>query len=153
MADSVTIQIIGLDKLKAKFSELSSEIRETNGAAGKEAAEVILNTTGVRSYPPETAANHPPTPYYVRGYGMQYAGGNNGASERYGTQFTVESDTFTTTIGNRASYGVYLGGNPNAKAMARIGWRSLVEVANEKIPEITRIYQGWINRLIKRVGL
>ena len=153
MADSITIQIIGLDKLKAKFAELSDDIRQTNSAAGEKAANEILNTTGLRSYPPETAANHPPTPYYVRNYGTQTAHGNLGNSEHYGQKWTVESDTFTTTIGNSASYNKYLGGNPPAAHMVKIGWRSLVEVANEKIPEITRIYQGWINRLIKQAGL
>ena len=152
MADTVTIRIEGLDQLKANFARLKNEIDQTVGAAGKEAAKEILDTEGLRKYPPATAANAPPTPYYVRGRGMQYANSNNGKSERYGSQWTVESQGFQTTISNRASYAPYLGGDPPAKPMAAIGWRSLLAVAKEKIPEITRIYQGCIDRLIERIG-
>jgi hypothetical protein len=56
-------------------------------------------------------------------------------------------------IGNRASYASYLGGDNQVGWAAGVGWRKLSEVAREKISEITRIYNAWIERLIKKVGL
>jgi hypothetical protein len=37
--------------------------------------------------------------------------------------------------------------------MAGIGWRKLIDVAREKLPQIKAIYQAWINQAISRLGL
>jgi len=151
--DFISIEIKGIDKLLASVNQFPKEIASGMSAAGKEASNVILNEQGLRKYPSMTAANQPPTPYYIRGRGTQTATGNKMNSERFGTQFYVESKHFSTTIGNRASYAKWVSGNEQARAMARIGWRKLWDVAVEKRSEITRIYQAWVNRIIKKVGL
>lgn len=153
MANNISIEVHGLDKLQAALAKFPNEIADTFKAASQEASEEILNTTGLREYPAATAANAPPVPYYVRGQGTQYASGNRGNSERLGTQFYVETTTYGATVGNRASYADYVVGEKRAGAMKRIGWRQLYEVAVEKLPEITGIFQRWIDRLITRLGL
>jgi hypothetical protein len=159
MADENTaihIKIEGLDKLEKKFDELKDEIKDTWQAAGEESANLILDTRGLRSYPMETDANMPPVPYYIRGTGMQISESKNtGSSEVLGKQFYVRSRpaSWATVIGNRASYAKHVIGQKQAKAMARIGWRKLFDVALSKQKEITEIYQAWINRLLKKVGL
>ncbi len=153
MPDAIEVHVDGLEKLVAGMDRFGREIATDIGAAGEEAADEILDTTGLRRYPDATAANAPPTPYYIRGRGTQTAHGNLGNSERYGTQFYVRRESFTTIVGNRASYAEHLAGEQQARAMGRIGWRKLIDVAREKLPQIERIYQGWIDRLIARLGL
>lgn len=153
MADIIEIKVTGMDKVLKGMERFPVQIAKNIGSAGKEASRDILDTQGLRKYPPPTAANQPPVPYYVRGRGMQTKRGNLGNSERYGTQFYTESRAFTTTIGNRASYAKYLGGDEQARAMERIGWKKLWDVASEKVGKIQRIYQAWIDKTIKDLGL
>lgn len=149
----VTVQ--GADKLKANLDKFPRQISKYLQAAGKEAASLeIFPTEGLKKYPPLSAANQPPTPYYIRGQGTQTASGNKQESERAGTQWYVKpAEKFGTEIGNRASYGRWLYGEGQAQAMGRIGWRKLVEVVDEKMTRITERYQAWVNKLIKDLGL
>lgn len=153
MADNISIHIDGLDKLQSALGRVNGELVSTLAAAGDESAKTVLNTVGLRRYPPAGPGNSPPTPYYIRGRGMQYLNGNRNNSQRLGTQFYVSSTGYKTTIGNRATYARYVVGDRQRDNMKRIGWRKLGDVAVEKVGEITAIYQAWINRLLKRVGL
>jgi len=149
MTDILEIDIPGIDRLIAKFSGLAAAIESNLRPAGEEAAAEILDTQGLRRYPPMTAANAAPTPYYVRGRGTQLKNRNLNNSERYGTQWTVTNQPYTTTVSNRASYAPYLAGSRQALAMARIGWRKLHDVAAEKRDVIRGIYVAWVNRAIR----
>jgi len=151
--DFLTIKIEGIEKLTANMKEFGQELQSGLEGAGQEVAREVLDTPGLRVYPPATSANQPPTPYYIRGRGTQYKRGNDGRSERYGTQFTTNQVGTVTYIGNRASYAPYLGGEKQSTVSAIHGWRRLLDVAKEKLPQITKIYQAWINRAIKRLGL
>jgi hypothetical protein len=161
MADEfIKVQVTGLDKVINGLSKMNGDLKRTWHAASREAASEIINTEGLKRYPPETEANKPPVPYYIRGRGMETARGNNLKSERYGTQFytQIPAGTMNTIIGNRASYAPFLTGSKGdiheqAKAMGKKGWRKLWDVAKEKTGEITRIYQGWIDRLIRKYNL
>lgn len=158
--DIITIHIDGIDRVISNLDRLSDSIRRDISAAGQEAANEILDTRGIRLYPPETDANRPPTPYYIRGRGMQRAGRrrpeyNDLKSERLGTQWYVVADysSMQTVVGNRASYAPYVHGDEQAHRMAAKGWRRLFEVAQEKIAQITEIYQAWIDRIIRTNNL
>lgn len=154
MADPIEITVVGADKLAAALDKFGDEIKRGMKDAGDEAAKGILETVGLRKYPPLTSANMPPTPYYIRRRGMQYATHNNQKSENYGRSYYVKHKAGSTVIGNSASYAKYLAGDKDQTGkMASIGWRKLVDVAREKIGEITKIYQGWVDRLIKTLGL
>ena len=146
----ITIKIEGLDKLREAFAQFPKKTVQYLNAAGREAGKrIILPTEGLKKYPPATDANRPPTPYYIRGRGTQYAGGNKGNSERYGTQFYVDPQGSYTDIGNRASYAQYLAdAELQAKAMQKKGWRTLLSVAEEKIKDITEVYDLWIKKLL-----
>lgn len=78
---------------------------------------------------------------------------NKGNSEQYGKAFDVQKVRMGVTILNKASYGKYLGGEQQARHMARIGWRKVFDVAKEKQSEITEIFNLWIARLIRRLNL
>ena len=149
MGEGIFIEVKGLDVVLRNIDALQSDLPEYLGMAGKESADEILNTTGLRKYPPAGPGNAPPVPYYIRGRGWQRAGGNDGSSEKYGTRWTVNYRELTTIIANNTSYAHKLGGLDQQPKFAAIGWRKLADVANEKIGEITKIFDGWINKLIR----
>jgi hypothetical protein len=153
---NITIKIEHAEELTAAFRQFPEQANKYLAQAGKEAgSRIILPTEGLKRYPSATGANSPPTPYYVRGVGMQYMRGNNNKSERYGTKFYVSSTRpGVTEIGNVASYAPYLADEElQAQAMGAKGWRKLQEVAEEKIDEITEVYNLWVEKLIKDIGL
>lgn len=174
MPDFFKIELTNSDALKKAFADFSKETNQYLSQAGQESAKLILETEGLRKYPPATAANEPGRTvevtfgngrtatfrrgYYVRGRGMFSpirGGGYNftASSERFGTQWYVLKIPGGVTIGNRASYAPFLAGDNQARAMGEIGWRKLTEVTQEKLPEITKIYDAWVDKLLIKVGL
>lgn len=155
MPENFTIKIEGLKELETAFKKFPAEVSKNVDAAGQEAAKkALLPTVGLQKYPPATAANFPPEPYYIRGRGTMRKGVLKATSERLGTQWYVrKSGKLGTEIGNRASYARWVHGEEQAGAMARIGWRRLVDVAKEKTAMIIKIYDKWIKYTLKKVGL
>lgn len=150
----IEIKLNNADQVQRALQQAPKEMIGALDQAGREAADrVILSTEGLKNYPPATAANLPPTPYYIRGRGTQYKKGNDQKSERLGTQFYVRSANASTYIGNRASYADYAVGKKQSRVMARIGWRKLEDVAREKIDQVTRVYQAWVDRTLRKLGL
>lgn len=150
----ITIKIVGLKELQQAMKKAPDRIKRILVQAGNEVGDdVILPTEGLKTYPPKTSANQPPTPYYIRGRGTQLEGGNLYNSERLGTQFYVKSEPLKTYIGQRASYGPHVVGDEQAAVMKRIGWRKLLDVAEEKKEQIVEVYQGWVNYALKELGL
>ena len=151
------IRIEGLesiDKLLLALKRFPQQVKRNLGAAGLEAVKrVIFPVQGLKRYPPATAAHQPPTPYYIRGRGMQYKSRNTGSSERFGSQWYSKSTGYATEIGNRASYAKYLSGEEQASHMKPKGWRILREVVEEKMSDIAKVYQSWINKTLKDLGL
>lgn len=152
MAD-IRLEVTGLDKVREAFARWPQVSGRYLTNAGKEVGAEIVNTEGLKKYPAPGPGNAPPTPYYIRGQGTQYASYLKHTSEDYQAQFYVEPKDYVTVIGNRASYAKWLASEQQARRMAALGWRRLYEVAEEKRPELEKIYQGWINLLLKDVGL
>jgi hypothetical protein len=146
---------IKMKDLQAAVQKAPREIAiALRGAAGETANE-IMDTRGLRLYPPATAANRPPYPYYERGYGTHYsASGGSKTSERYGTQWNYRTKPYGVVIGNRASYAPFVGGDKQPAHMHLKGWRKLFDVARQKVAQgkIRWIYEKWIARGIKRAG-
>ena len=160
MSNVLDIEINGADKIIAGLDKFPEEIIRNFEMAGNEAGEEIIQTQGLAKYPPKTAANAPPTPYYIRGTGTQYKSHNRGESEDYKSQYYVKTTGMGTVIGNRASYATYLAGDKTsgsphdqAQAMKKIGWRKLIDVAKEKLTKITVIYNKWTQYTINKLGL
>ena len=152
------IQVEGLEKVMAALTKFPRQIGIYLGRAGGEAAHrVIFPTRGLQKYPPSTAANQPPTPYYIRGRGTMTSHGLRATSERLGTQWYTKRTGYglehTTEIGNRASYAKWVHSEQQAQAMGRIGWRKIGDVAKEKLGNIKRVYDAWVAKLIRDLGL
>ncbi len=152
---SIKISIDGLDKLQRKLGNASNELADTMHAAGEETAKELLGTTGLQKYPPATAANQPPPPFYIRGRGMQRSPTvNDGRSERLGTRWVVSRwQRLGVKIVNAASYAPFVHGKEQARNMGDKGWRKLEDVAKDKRDKIRDIYQAWVDRLLKKVGI
>jgi hypothetical protein len=169
----IKLEIKGIEIIRALVNQFPQEISNSLWGAGREAAQEILKTQGLRKYPPADAANQPGRTkvvtfgngraatfrmgYYIRGRGFQAptrGGGyrNLANSERYGTQWYVNRDGYKTEIGNRASYAHWLAGDDQARAMGARGWRKLLDVVAEKLPAITSIYQQWIDKLLNKLS-
>jgi len=146
--DFIKIEVKGIEELQRALQQFPRQVQKYLAQAGNESAKLILKTEGVMKYPPADSANAPPTPYYKRGVGMQYKYGNNMKSEKYGTKWTVENKAYKTIIGNSASYGKYLGGAEQSHVMARRGWRKLYDVTMEKMPQIVKVFDTWVDKLL-----
>jgi hypothetical protein len=168
MPDNIRIEVQGLKELQAALKKFPTKSMRYLSAAGKEAAsKVILPTVGLKKYPPATSANRPPAPYYIRGVGTQTGRGkrtgtyggvkfhnhNTLSSERLGTKWYKDPKGYGTEIGNIASYAPYVNGPEQAKNMAAKGWRKLADVIREKMPAIIKVYDAWINKLLKDIKL
>ena len=151
---NIHVELRGLDDLKRKLRAAPEQLQRYLSAAGNEAGHEVIASEGLQKYPPATAANAPPTPYYIRGRGTQLKSRNLGESQRYGTQFFVNAAGLKTTIGNRASYAQWLTDeNKQSHVMARIGWRKLIDVAREKQAQVIRIFEAWVAKGIRDSGL
>lgn len=136
-------------------------------AAGTQAAKLILRQRGLQRYPPQRRGMPQPFVsdrqrryfFWALAQGIievPYRRGKSARSERYGTQFYVESHprNLTTIVGNRASYARWLTDKDQQSGyMAARGWRKLKEVALEQEDNIVAIYDRWIQQALKRIGL
>lgn len=150
----VHVEVIGIEKLMKAFDRFPRKIMQYLGQAGHESAtRVILPEEGLQNYPPETAANKPPTPYYIRGKGTQTKSKNYFNSENLGKQWYVKRRGLDMKIGNRASYARWVHGVEQAKAMGLIGWKQLFKTAKDKVGDIKKVYDAWVAKAIKDLGL
>ncbi len=67
----IEVQVPGLDQVINALNLYPAEQQRALQDAATLAGDKVLNTVGLRKYPPETSANHPPPPYYIRGRGME----------------------------------------------------------------------------------
>lgn len=161
---TITIEIKGIEKILAGLRKFPEEIKRNLQSASAESAKEIVQTPGLGVYPPQTEANQPgryslkthqKMGYYVRGAGAVTSSGKQlMSSEKYGTKFYVKREGFGAVIGNSTSYAKYLAGEKTqARVMEKYGWRKLIDVAREKTSKITTIFEKWVDKTIKTLGL
>lgn len=157
----VKMQIRGLEQVKAAMDRFPEQIKAAVGLAQKDISKNILDTKGLRNYPPSSGANQPPgnagRGYYIRGRGWMRKSGAGYAlvpnSQRLGTKWYTTPNGFSTKVGNPVTYAPYLHGDEQTKWALSVGWRKLAEVAEEKLDESVAIYERHIEALIRRLGL
>lgn len=156
MTDSFKIELTGVTELQESLQRVSSMLDTYMQAAGAEAVKnEILTTVGLQIYPPETAANLPPVPYYIRGTGMQTSASyNTGKSQHLGEKWVTTGIPYGIKLSNSVSYSGFVHGkDTQAAAMGAIGWRKLWDVAEEKRAAITNVFQRWFDKLLHDAGL
>ena len=149
----IEIKVEGLKKITTGFIRFIPAVRKNLAPAGLASLALILDTVGLRTYPPTTDANRPPTPYYQRGLGTVYKNSVARTSENYGKQWTTEAESFLAKAKNTASYAEFLGGEKQVSWAPGYGWKKLFSTAKELIPEIVEIYTEAVEKTIKELGL
>lgn len=172
MSGEIQIETKELNLLTSKLNKFRGTLDKYMSAMAEEAGNLIIKQQGLKKYPPATEANqagryslknHRAMGYYIRGRGWSYPltkGGavtgykNTGSSEKYGTQFYVKREGTGARIGNRASYAKYLTDeNDQSERMAKIGWRKMIDVAREKMPQIKKIFDKWVQKALAEIKL
>lgn len=132
--------------------------REVLGAGAK-VAKMVLETEGVKKYPPLTTQKRDEgvgSSWYERGRGSAYHSVNgvqySNNSEKYGTRWTQFVNQRGVRLRNSASYGVYLGGHKQANRMRKFGWKKITSVIKSKMERIKNIYRGAIRKAVKQAG-
>ena len=147
-------QIIGDKELQAKLRKLSdlSFLRPAIKAAG-------VHIHGkVSEYPPSTNANSPANRrWYERGWGSKWRRsdgsiGGRQSSEDLGPSWTSKVETNTrAVVGNDASYAKWVqGGDTQASAMKRIGWKTTDTVVKEESDEVLKEIQKAVDRELRK---
>jgi len=146
------IVIPNLDRIRERVMRSPELLIEAFNSAGDTAAKFLIEQEGLKAYPPETAANRPPVPYYIRGVGTQTAKGNQYNSERLGEHWTITHQGNVTTVGNiGVSYADKIHGDFQPPNIARIGWRKLSAAAEESEDEIAKIYEELVVEAIEDI--
>lgn len=150
---NVKVTVKGLKELQTALKRFPAALKTTYASMREAEMRFILDDRGGGKpmYPRETAANRPPTPYYIRGIGTQYKRGNAMNSQQMDTKFYVRktASNYTTILGNRASYAPYVIGNMQSAVMKRLGWKTMTQVAKNSMPKIIK---AW-NKIIKETLL
>ncbi len=152
------IQVIGIEKIQAALTKFPRKISSYLGQAGLESAKhVIFPLEGIKKYPPAGPWNvGPPYPYYIRGRGTQTSRTHNvGNSRRFGTQWYAKNEGTGTEIGNSAPYAIYLAGEEGERVYwaTSHGWKPLFTTVKRYMRDVTAVYQKWVDKLIKDLGL
>ena len=107
---------------------------------------VDLTAQNAAVYPPETEANQPPTPYYIRGTGTQYSTGNRGESRQLNTNWTklveLVDNGAVGTVDNKTPYGLYVHGlAPYQRYYHKDNkWRTVGKIASDVKPKVNAVF-------------
>ena len=144
------IEIKGLDKLVKKIDKLGK--MDAVKVALKQAATFLAGE--MAEYPPQTAANQPPTPFYIRGRGLQTASGNlfnsgNIANSWERAKPQIRDRGMTVAIGSNVSYVRFVQSKDDqARWMKDIGWQTDQQVLDENKDEVTEYLADAIHKII-----
>lgn len=101
-----------------------------------------------KKYPPKSAANFPPAPYYKRSVGTVRADGTDDrSSQRLGDQWYVTPGQWAVLIGNPVTYAPYVHGPEQVAIHGQRGWQQLLPTAEAELPEIMNQMWSRINRI------
>jgi hypothetical protein len=136
--DTVEISIDGVDELLNRFQAADPVATQLLTDAMGNSLDYIAQDAEV--YPPESDANAPPPPYYIRGTGTQYANGTNRQeslqlNEHWEKEITLENDGIVGTafVGDSiVPYAKYVH-SPNFQRgfHGARGWRTTVKIAED----------------------
>ena len=154
MGDFISIEVRGDEEIAAYFDQSAVRLRGEMRRATISATHAVGEDAAV--YPPETEANFPPAPYYIRGAGTQISNDFNiGESEQLGERWT-ERVTFSATeikgeVTNVASYAPHVQGRTAQDPLhAGHGWRTAGKILQDNISRVRDIFNTAIYRALLR---
>ena len=144
----MTVKATGFNKTIKKIRRVS----DLKGKPHRLAIEAVAAKIEEENYdyPPATAANKPPTPFYIRGTGTQLKSRNLKNSEdlesAWGREYTFKKKKISLLITNRASYATFVVGKRQAWYMALKGWPNVYVYVRRKRKDLARIYGVVLSR-------
>lgn len=150
MADTGA-EMRGLEQLQQKLrgfpSALSEALKNTEDFA---TSQILADQGGGHPfYPPTTAHNSPPAPYYERYVGEYMPNGMlSSFSQRMGDQFSWMIQGLELHIRNAATYAAKVIGANQDSFFSSIGWLKLIDVGRTNLEAITfylaqRLAEAW----------
>jgi len=131
----ITVDIQGATELALKMQNSVAFMRRETISAMQDSNEIVVQ--GASIYPPETEANFPPPPFYIRGVGTQISDTLNlNESEQLGTRWVTDINATNKgvigEIDNTASYAPFVHGRQGQKAYhAGRGWRKVTAIVKQ----------------------
>lgn len=139
---TITIDVSGLTGALADVERITNK-RAIN-AGLTDVADHVRRV--VSKYPPETSANRPPAPFYIRGRGTKYKSGRlRLTSEDLLHRWEIRTLSWDEVLlRNDASYAIYVHGDRQPLFHKRRGWRRAEHVVRAEQDKIGRIFvKAW----------
>lgn len=148
------VDIEGIDQLIEKFRAGERQALVEMVTAMQET--VSLTKKDAQVYPPESDANQPPPPYYIRGRGTQYPDGTNRfesqhLNETWTTNVDIRSREVVGTVANLlTTYAAWVHGVSVQAWFHRMrGWRNVRQIADDVLPRVKYAWQKAGERLAR----
>lgn len=142
MANSVKVE--GLDEVRRKFAKLADGkvIRDTL------TEYAVLVQGDVKPYPPTSAANRPPEPYYQRGVGTVTKSGVRHTSYNGGIRknWYVKSTPKQVVLGNEAPYSGWVQGVDQAWYHAARRWKVAKTQAEKMLGKLENLFKANVEK-------
>ena len=145
------IKIIGDAELEAKFMASIPLLDKLTSAAMQSSLDVVAKDAS--KYPPESEANFPPEPYYIRGVGTQYqSGANREESEQLGQNWNVSLSRMgremVGRVFNAVSYAPWVHSDTQqAWFHTSRGWRTMSKITSDSKIKVFGIFSGAVKSL------
>ena len=141
--------------IKHNTSEILGEIKRIDDLFGVQnrkraiMAVALKVQTDNQDYPPETAANRPPAPFYIRGRGTQLvSGGNTGKSEQLLQRWKIRRKTADKVqITNNASYAGFVIGEDQTGFHRARGWPNVPDYLEDNRRRLVDLYYAVLQRV------
>lgn len=139
-SSSFTVTIEGVEELLARMRAGDGMAESLLVKAMADATDDVKRDAQV--YPPETEANQPPPPYYIRGQGTQYANGNRGESQQlkdnWQTEVNVSGKGVLGKIFNSVvTYAPWVHGVAWQRRFHKArGWRNIRQITDENLNKV-----------------
>lgn len=160
--DFIGIDVQGIKELQAKLAKLPKAAQD---AGADEAYDYLLNV--LREYPPykyvSRATGYDGTPWFSekqRRYVMAAINegtivpGRSNRSQEMAKGWKKHGSGAAAFIANEVPYSGYLmGDDSQSRHMAKIGWKTLSKVTQERLSKIVEKFDAGVKKAIKRLGL
>src|SRR3990167_1236758 len=144
MPTGFTIEIKGVKELVSRYKKGERFSRQLLDVAMTQGVKHVSKDATI--YPPETKANRPPPPYYIRGVGTQYKTYNRGESRQLGERWKWKGENLKTqvkgTVWNAVfTYGPYVHGIMRQIQIHKDrGWRNVEKIATDNLQHVQRYF-------------
>ena len=157
MPVTISIDIRGDKELSAKLRQVESAIRRTAMTGGMQDATKYV-ATNAAVYPPTSAANAPPPPYYIRGTGTQYVGYNRRESEQlnlhWDRRVNESHGQATGVVENLVSYAPWVHSVVRQSEIHKTrNWRNIERIKQDVEQGVVKIFKDGVEKALRVFGL